>query len=149
MPHLIDALWWWLGLAMLLGIGEILTPGVFLIWVATAAALTAVISFLVPDLPITAQFLIFAALCLLATWIGRRWYRNNPVKSQDPMLNDRASRMVGKSAIVVEAIHDGEGRVRIEDSTWSAAGPDADIGAKLVVVSVKDTVVKVDWPTSE
>lgn len=134
---------------MLLGIGEILTPGVFLIWVATAAALTAVISFLVPDLPITAQFLIFAALCLLATWIGRRWYRNNPVKSQDPMLNDRASRMVGKSAIVVEAIHDGEGRVRIEDSTWSAAGPDADIGAKLVVVSVKDTVVKVDWPTSE
>ncbi|WP_435593901.1 NfeD family protein, partial [Sphingobium phenoxybenzoativorans] len=32
--------WWWMILAVLLGIGEIIIPGVFLIWVAIAAALT-------------------------------------------------------------------------------------------------------------
>lgn len=142
-------MWWWLGLAVVLGIGEILTPGVFLIWVAAASAVTGLLVLAVPELPITAQFLIFAGLCLLATWAGRRWYKQNPVASQDPMLNDRASRLVGKSVTVVEAIRNGEGRVRIDDSTWSATGPDAEVGARLIVISASGATVSVDWPTPD
>lgn len=148
MDHLLDTMWWWLGLAVLLGIGEMITPGVFLIWVAAAAAVTGLLALLVPDMPVTLQFLIFAGLCLLATWVGRRWYRENPVPSQDPMLNDRASRLIGKPVTVVEAIRGGEGRVRIDDGTWSASGPDADVGARLVVVSTSGTTVTVDWPAA-
>lgn len=144
--HVFDGMWWWFGLAVLLGIGELITPGVFLIWVATAAAITGGLTLLVPTLPIPYQFLIFAGLCLMATWAGRRWYQQNPVTSEDPMLNDRASRLIGKSVIVVEAIRNGEGRVRIDDSTWSATGPDADIGARLVVISASGATVNVDFP---
>ena len=149
MDHVLNSMWWWLGLAVLLGIGEMLTPGVFLIWVAAAAAVTGLFALLVPGLPITLQFLIFAGLCLLATWAGRRWYQKNPVVSQDPMLNDRASRLIGKPVTVVDAIRDGEGRVRIDDSTWSATGPDADVGARLVVISASGATVAVDWPSSD
>ena len=40
----LDAQWWWLILAVLLGIAEIALPGVFLIWIAAAAALTGIVT---------------------------------------------------------------------------------------------------------
>lgn len=146
--HMIANPWWWLALAVLLGIGEILTPGVFLIWIATAAAITGAIAMLLP-VPLALQFLIFAALCLASVWLGRRWYSDNPVASQDPMLNDRAMRLVGRSVVVVEPIVGGEGRVKLDDGTWTARGPDAPIGARLIVIAAEGAQLRVDWPEGE
>lgn len=137
--------WWWLGLAVVLGIGEIVTPGVFLIWVASAAAIVGALSMVMP-IPLALQFLLFAGLCLLAVWAGRRWYRDNPVASQDPLLNDRMARLIGKHVVVVEAIMNGEGRVRVDDGTWAANGPDAPAGAHMVVVGVNGAALVVEQP---
>tara|TARA_B110001454_G_scaffold218225_1_gene245649 strand:+ start:2216 stop:2665 length:450 start_codon:yes stop_codon:yes gene_type:complete len=137
--------WWWLGLAVVLGIGEIVTPGVFLIWVASAAAIVGALSMVMP-IPLALQFLLFAGLCLLAVWAGRRWYRDNPVASQDPLLNDRMARLIGKHVVVVEAIMNGEGRVRVDDGTWTANGPDAPAGAHMVVVGVNGAALVVEQP---
>ncbi len=68
--HLIANPWWWLAAAVLLGIGEIVTPGVFLIWIAVAAAITGVIAMLA-DIVLPLQFLFFALLCLVSVWAGR------------------------------------------------------------------------------
>lgn len=133
----------WMVFAVLLAIGEIILPGIFLIWIAIAAALTGALAWVTP-LALPAQILIFAMLCLGATWAGRRWYRDNPVESSDPLLNDRASRLVGRQVVVIDPIIGGEGRVRLDDSTWSAVGPDAETGERLVVVSVTGTTVKVE-----
>ncbi|HEX7821707.1 MAG TPA: NfeD family protein [Sphingobium sp.] len=135
----------WMIFAVVLAIGEIVLPGIFLIWIAIAAAITGAVAFIAP-LPLPAAILIFALLCLLATWAGRRWYRDNPVESSDPMLNDRAARLVGRSVTVVEPIVDGEGRVRIDDGTWSAVGPDAPLGARLVVIAAHGATLTVGLP---
>lgn len=135
----------WMIFAVVLAIGEIVLPGIFLIWIAIAAAITGGAAFLLP-LPLPAQILIFAVLCLLATWAGRRWYRDNPVESSDPLLNDRAARMVGRNVIVIEPIVDGEGRVRLDDGTWSAVGPDAPLGARMIVVAAHGATLTVDVP---
>lgn len=137
--------WWWLGLAVVLGIGEIVTPGVLLIWVAAAAAIVGAVALAMP-IPLALQFLMFAGLCLLAVWAGRRWYRDNPVASQDPLLNDRMARLIGKHVVVVDAIVNGEGRVRVDDGTWTANGPDVPAGAHMVVVGVNGAALVVEQP---
>ncbi|EZP72709.1 Membrane protein [Sphingomonas paucimobilis] len=135
--------WWWLVFAALLGIGEVLVPGVFLIWVALAAAVTGLIALALP-LSVPVQFLIFAGLCLVAVWGGRRWYAANPVASQDPLLNDRTARLIGETVVVVEAIEGGHGRVRVGDSVWSCRGPDAPAGARVRITGADASILQVE-----
>lgn len=135
----------WMIFAVVLAIGEIVLPGIFLIWIAIAAAITGGVAFLTP-LSVPAQTLLFALLCLLATWGGRRWYRDNPVASSDPLLNDRAARLVGRSVTVVDPIVGGEGRVRLDDGTWNAIGSDAEIGTRLIVIAAEGTTLTVAPP---
>jgi membrane protein implicated in regulation of membrane protease activity len=140
---MLDDHWGWLVFAALLGMGEVLMPGVFLIWVALAAALTGLIALALP-LSLPVQFLVFAGLCLLAVWGGRRWYAANPVASQDPMLNDRTARLVGEVVTVVEAIEGGRGRVKVGDSVWSCQGPDAPVGSQVRITGANASVLQVE-----
>ncbi len=137
----------WMILAVLLGLGELAVPGVFLVWIALAAAATGAVAFVLP-LPLAAQIVLFALLCLAAVYGGRRWYSANPVASTDPLLNDRAARLIGRDVTVVEAISGGEGRVRVDDGTWSANGPDAPVGARMTVLNASGATLTVGWPAA-
>ncbi|NWK95380.1 hypothetical protein DM806_06815 [Sphingobium lactosutens] len=135
--------WAWLVFAALLGIAEVMIPGVFLIWIAIAAALTGLIALALPiGLPL--QLLLFAALSLIAVWGGRRWYVDHPVASTDPLLNDRTARLIGQTVTVVEPISGGEGRVRVGDSVWTARGADASAGERVRVTGAEGSVLLVE-----
>ena len=140
---LLEDHWGWLVFAALLCIAEVLMPGVFLIWIAIAAAITGLVALALP-ITLPFQLLLFAALSLLAVWAGRRWYVDNPVPSSDPLLNDRSARLIGQSVTVVDAIIAGEGRVKIGDSVWSATGPDTPAGTRMRVVGVDGTIIRVE-----
>lgn len=140
---LLEDHWGWLVFAALLGIAEVLMPGVFLIWIAIAAAITGLVALALP-ITLPFQLLLFAALSLLAVWAGRRWYVDNPVPSSDPLLNDRSARLIGQSVTVVDPIIAGEGRVKIGDSVWSATGPDTPAGTRMRVVGVDGTIIRVE-----
>lgn len=130
----------WILIAVALVAGELLSPGVFLIFLAVGALATGLTALAIP-VPFLFQLLSFTAWSAVAIAIGRRWYTQFPVPSADPLLNDRAARMVGETVVVVEAISDGRGRVRIGDSEWLAAGADAPAGARVRVVAVRDSTV--------
>ena len=134
----------WLVAAVALGIAELAAPGIFLVFLAIAAAVTGVVLLALPGLPVMLQLLSFAAWSAVAVLIGRRWYADYPVESADALLNDRAARLVGGQVTVATAIVDGHGRVTIGDGSWPARGPDAPVGARLRVVAVEDGVVLVD-----
>ena len=136
-PH-----WWWLLAAALLGILEIFFPGVFLIWMAAAAALTGLIAALLP-IALPFQLAIFGLLAMAAVFGGRRYYDNNPVPSSDPLLNDRTARLIGQNVLVVTAIENGEGRVKVGDSVWAARGPNAAAGTRMVVTGAEGTCLNV------
>ena len=68
---------------------------------------------------------------------GRRHYARNPVASDDPLLNDRTARLIGQNVEVVTAIENGEGRVRVGDSVWSARGADAPAGTRDVDLLIR------------
>ncbi len=135
--------WWWLLAAALLGILEVFLPGVFLIWMAAAAAVTGiVVAFLPIDLPF--QLALFALLSMAAVYSGRRHYERNPVPSSAPLLNDRTARLVGQNVLVVTAIENGEGRVKVGDSVWSCRGPDAPEGARVRITGADGSCLKVE-----
>ena len=131
----------WLIAAVALGIAELAAPGLFLIFLAIAAAITGVALLALPALPIAIQLVSFAAWSGVAVVVGRRWYRDYPIASSDVLLNDRAARLVGTIVIVEAPIVDGEGRVKVGDGGWPARGPDAAIGERLRVVAVEDGVL--------
>lgn len=123
----------WIILGLLLAIGEIVAPGVFLIWIGVAALLTGFVSMAI-GLPLAGQLAAFAVAALVTVYAGRRWIAAYPPRTADPLLNDRLARLVGEQVVVVEAIADGVGRVRVGDGIWNACGPDADIGTRMHVI---------------
>lgn len=135
---------WWLAAALLLGVGEIVVPGVFLIFLAIAAGITGLALLALPDLPVAAQLLSFAIWSAITVAIGKRWYLDYPVASADPQLNDRAARMIGDEVVVTEAITGGLGRARYGDSSWPVRGPDLALGARARIVAVAGSTLIVE-----
>lgn len=135
---------WWLLAALLLGAAELVAPGVFLVFAALAAGATAAILLAVPDLPVAGQLLSFAAWSAVAVLVGRRWYADYPVPSDDAFLNDRAARLIGQVVTVVEAIEHGRGRVRVADSVWLARGPETPAGDRVRVLDVDGAMLVVE-----
>ncbi len=134
----------WLITAVALGIAELVVPGVFLVFLAIAAAIMGALALLFPDLPLAAQLLGFAGWSAVAVLIGRRWYQDFPVASSDPLLNDRVARLVGEIVTVVEPVSDHGGRVRVGDGEWPARGPDAPAGARVRITGANGATLRVE-----
>ncbi|MBB3692522.1 NfeD family protein [Sphingomonas sp. BK580] len=134
----------WLAAALVLGIAELAVPGVFLVFLALAAAVTAAISYALAPLPLAAQLVCFALWSGVAVVVGRRWYRDYPVGGGDERLNDRGARLVGEVTRLERAIVDGHGRVAVGDGSWPASGPDLPAGTRVRIVTVRDGVVIVE-----
>ena len=135
--------WLWLIAAAVLGIAELVVPGVYLIWIGLAALVTGIATLLLP-LPVAAQFLLFAVMAFAAVYFGRRYLTNNPIVSDDPLLNDRAARLVGAIVTAVEPVDDAHGRVKVGDGVWSARGAVAAVGERLRVTGIEKGVLLVE-----
>ena len=138
-----DPHWVWLALGLVLAVGEMTIPGVFLIWMAGAAVITGLVTWVVP-LSVPLQVVLFAVLSMAAVFIGRNWLRANPIVAADPMMNDRGGRAVGETVLVTTVIEGGEGRVKLGDSEWIARGPDAEPGTRMRVTAHEGSVLLVE-----
>lgn len=139
----LDQHWFWLALGLLLAAAEIAVPGVFLIWLAMAAIVTGLLTWVLPiGLPV--QIVIFAVLAIVSVFTGRRYLRSHPIEGADPLMNQRAARLVGETAIVTQAIEGGSGRVRLGDSEWLARGPDTLLGVRVRIAGAEGVVLLVE-----
>ncbi|HBQ93467.1 MAG TPA: hypothetical protein DD795_12635, partial [Erythrobacter sp.] len=102
----IETYWIWLIIGLALASLELVVPGVYLIWMAMAALAVAVLAFVsVP--PLALQIIAWVSLSLIFVFSARRWLRERPIVSSDPLLNNRGGRMVGQTALVTQAIENG------------------------------------------
>ena len=137
-PH-----WLWLTLGLVLAVGEMTIPGVFLIWMAGAALLTWLAAWALPiGLPL--QVVIFAVISMAAVFAGRNWLARNPIEPADPKMNDRGARALGQTVVVTQVIEGGEGRVKLGDGEWLARGPDAEPGTRMRVAAHDGAVLVVE-----
>jgi membrane protein implicated in regulation of membrane protease activity len=126
--------WNWLIFGFVLMALELMAPGVFLFWFGLAALLVGLVSFVLhPSWQI--QLLMFAVFALVAVSLWRRLARSQREASEsNPYLNRRAAALVGRVFTLEKPIVDGIGTVRIGDTVWRVAGPDAPAGSRVRVV---------------
>lgn len=128
--------WFWFILAGLFLIGELLSPGVFLMWLAGAAVITGFIDIVIGP-TWTSEVLVFSATSfalVLSSWkyVTKGW---NP-SSDQPYLNQRHAGYVGREFVLEQAMVNGVGKLRIEDALWDVDGPDLPAGARVKVTGI-------------
>lgn len=128
----------WIALGLILAIAEVVAPGAYLLWIGLAALLTGVVLLLAPALGLPVQLLLFAIATAVLILVASRVLSVYRTRDRGAArLNDRAASLVGKSVVVVEAVHPGGGRVRLGDGEWLARGNDAAVGERLVVIGIE------------
>ena len=126
--------WNWLIAGFILMALELLAPGVFMFWLGLAALLVGLLSFAInPSWQV--QFLMFAVFAVAAVPLWRRVARSNSsVSASNPFLNKRTDALIGRVFTLEKPIIDGFGTVRIDDTFWRVAGPDAPAGSRVKIV---------------
>jgi len=135
--------WVWLTLGLVLAGLEMLVPGVYLIWLALAAIITGVLT-LTLDLSLPFQVVDFVFLSLIIAFSAKRFLRERPIESSDPLMNRRGARLVGETALVVQAIEHGSGRVKLGDSEWIARGPNVAAGERVRISGSEGAILLVE-----
>jgi membrane protein implicated in regulation of membrane protease activity len=136
--------WYWWIAAVVFVVIEILAPGFVFIWLGIAAAVVGALLLAVPAISWELQFLIFAVLSVAAVVVSRIYLRRNPTESDHPNLNRRGEQYVTRVFTLEEAIVNGQGKIQVDDSTWKIEGEDLPAGAKVRVVGVDGTRLKVE-----
>ena len=131
--------WNWMILGTVLLALEILTPGVYLLWLGIAAILTGLLSFALWEAGFwgwQVQILAFLLLSIVSVVAGRRAFPTTGTEDTDqPLLNQRERQLVGRTATLEEPIVEGRGRIRLGDTLWRVSGPDLPIGARVRVTA--------------
>ena len=143
MENLLSNYGWWL-LALVLIAAEMIAPGYFMLWIGIAAGIMGIVTFVAPSLSPLVQTIVFALLAVASCAIYWRFLRPLAEHRDDqPLLNRRGQRMVGRRVVVDEPIVNGRGKVKVGDGSWLAEGPDVAAGTEVEVVAVDGTTLKV------
>ncbi len=136
--------WGWVILGLVLAGGEMLAPGIFLLWFGLAALVTGLVVGLT-GLGWQGAALVFAGLSLVSVLAGRALTRR---RGDEPDaahgLNDRGRQLIGKVFRLEATMMDGEGRIRVGDSSWRVTGPELLAGSAVRVVAVDGATLVVE-----
>ncbi len=136
--------WDWLGLGTVLLILEVFGAGGYLLWMGVAAAAVGVLTFVLPAMAWTVQFLLFAVLSVMTAvyWWRRQRTVNRP--SDQPGLNMRGQELIGRTFIVHDAIVEGRGKIKVGDGVWIVTGPNAPVGSQVRVIAQDGAILRVE-----
>ncbi len=137
--------WHWFALALILIIAESLGAAGFLIALGMAAAFTGVFTLLM-GFSWQWQLIIFSLLSIgfaVFWW----WMLQKKVKSgSKSTINRPFEAMLGRTAVLVEGIEQGRGKVRINDAHWFVTGPELPVGTKVKIVAIEEGTLLVVEP---
>ena len=128
--------WHWLILGVILLAFEVLGTAGFLLGLALAALLQALLLVMMPEMNWKIQLLVYAFTAVLSSVLYWKVFRPFNTRSDEPLLNDRAGQLVGRQLVLNESIVNGLGRIQIGDTLWKVnAEGDIAAGTKVTVVS--------------
>lgn len=130
--------WWILGLILLAL--EVLAPGTFFLWFGLAALIVGTLALFI-DMAWQVSLVLFVAVSLICLFAGRALMRRSEDDTDEPHLNRRGDRLVGREFVLREPIVDGNGRIQVDDGFWRVAGPDCPEGTRVHVVRVEGAQV--------
>jgi len=135
----------WMIIAVILIGLEFLAPGIYFMWVGFAALVVSGVTYLFPELSWVIQTLMFSGLAVVFVLVGRKYIMEKENKSEDPTLNRRGSQYVGKTCEVAVDFKNGKGKIKIEDTLWTATGAkDFKVGSSVKIVAQDGTKFEVE-----
>jgi inner membrane protein len=135
---------WFIAAVVLITLEMVVLPAVFFLWMGIASGIVGLALMLMPGMPMLAQILIFTVFSVVTLVIHKRYLKNNPPVTDEPTLNRRGEQYVGRTFTLHEAIVNGVGKIKVDDSTWKVMGDDLAEGNKVKVSGVDGTVFKVE-----
>jgi membrane protein implicated in regulation of membrane protease activity len=135
--------WHWLIFAALLLILEVTVPGAFFLWMSISAGIVGILALAFPALGWQIELLIFAVLAVVSAVTWRLYLKRHPVTSDQPKLNRRGEQYVGRILTLKEGIVNGQGKIKVDDSTWKIEGEDCPPGTRVKVVGVDNVILQV------
>jgi membrane protein implicated in regulation of membrane protease activity len=139
--------WHWLIAAVVMIIIEMVLPAAYFLWMGISAFVVGLSIYVIPDMPVLIQVIIFGVLSVVCLVLYKRHKKSNPNVNDQPNLNRRGEQYVGRSFTLEEAIVNGVGKIKVDDSTWKVKGSDMPVGMKVRVMSVDGTVFNVETET--
>lgn len=141
--QVIEFWYWWVLAVGFLAI-ELLAPGFFFLWLAVSAFVVGSFLLVIPSLSFEWQLLLFSILAVSSILVWRRFMSAKAQESDQPLLNQRGLQYVGRTFTLVEAIENGRGKIKVDDSLWRVEGPECEKGGKVRVIAVKGTIFEVE-----
>ena len=135
--------WHWWVAALLLLILEAFAPGAVFLWMGVAAGVVGLLLLLMPKLALAAQLIVFGVLALITFFAWRRFKPQEDAEDQ-PTLNRRGESYVGRHFTLSEAIVNGVGELRVDDTQWRVVGPDLPSGSAVRVTGTEGATLKVE-----
>lgn len=148
-----EPIWFWFSLAVALAVVEVLAPGFIFMWLAVAAAVMGVITWISPDLSTNIQLVLFAVLSVAIAFSGYRFFPRMAKRKTHLTLNRRGDAQLGKTVVVVNDTVNGHGQGKVADSVWSIRvrpeNTDLAAGNSAKVVEIKgNTLIVEALPTT-
>lgn len=135
--------WHWFSFAAVLCIADILLgTNLFLLLCGTVAILVGVVVIIFPTISWQMQLIIFSLLCVVSFIFWK--LKLSGSSKTEYKINTRNSYYVGRVFILAEAILNGRGKIKVDDSHWIVAGEDTPVGEKVKVVGVDGVILKVE-----
>jgi len=147
MDELAFVFWYWWVLALVFLVIELLIPCFFFLSLSAAGFIAGCIVWLLPVTGIDMQVFIFSVLSVIAIFVWKFYIKKIPITSDQPLLNKRGEQYIGRVFSLYEAIENGQGKIKVDDSIWKVHGEDCDISSKVKVIAINGTVfdvIKVD-----
>ncbi|MGU3577138.1 NfeD family protein [Brucellaceae bacterium C25G] len=129
--------WSWMALGLVLLVLEVLLPGIFLVWFGVAALVTGTLVLVLGSaagFDWHVQLGVFLVLSVLFPLVGRKFFGSSKQEVDEPMLNRRGEQLIGQRAVLIEAIINGHGRLKINDTVWRTKGDDLPVGTSVLII---------------
>ncbi len=141
------SVWHWFALAVVLVVFEIAAPTTFLLGPAAAAVLLGLAVAIAPELDWRWQLLVYAVLAVIFTVVAQRLLRQRKGEAEPvAALNQRSQSYVGRRFHLDEALPDGRGRMKVDDTWWQVTaqgGASLAAGTPVEVVGFDGAVLTV------
>ncbi len=136
---------WWLSAGLFMLVLEVVGNTLFFLWFSGAMLLTALVTWVFGPSP-AVQGLVFAVATVFAL-LG--WQRFRPLQKMEARdaasgLNNRLAGYVGREVALAEAVVNGQGRVRLDDTYWTVLGEDLPAGTHVRITALEGMRFRVE-----
>lgn len=137
--------WHWIAFGLVLLSGELLGTAGYFLWLGISAILVGIVLTFIP-ISWQLQWVSFASFSLVTTWGWWRYQHKKDMQSEiDTSLNQKEKQLIGKVTRLEEDVQEGNCRIRLGDTTWSArCHENISAGTLVKVVAVDGIIVTIE-----